>query len=142
MDILKLGILTLLSASICAHTKTFCHEQDQRKPSMEKEIGRALPSKTGRVGRSRYPSACTMTLISNRCAISAGHCLKNLKLVEFNVPLSHSRLLLGHPSVQDIYEIDQKSINSRSDGAGNDWAVFKIKKIKILVYTLGKYKAF
>ena len=108
--------------------KSICHGSDDRVSSFKSEIGRALPSKTGRIGRRRYASACTITMISKDCAISAGHCLRNLNYIQFQVPQTNQDRRINHPEKQDIYRVKKDTIKYRNDGGGEDWAVFKIQR--------------
>lgn len=116
----------ILAPTLLSAATTFCFEEDQRVLAYENEVGRILPSKTGRVGRRRSPSVCTTTLISDRCAITAGHCVKHLKYVQFNVPLSNPNRTINHPVPADTYLVDNSSIIYSSEGAGDDWAVFRL----------------
>ena len=87
----------------------------------------AYDSRIGRMKLSHLDSGCTATMISKNCALSAGHCLNHMKMIEFNVPLS----VRGKPQFaahQDIYQIDQNSIVFREKRPSTDWAVFKVKK--------------
>ena len=89
-----------------------------------------LPVKDSRIGRLRlsdFESACTVTMISKNCAVSAGHCMPHMKkTVEFNVPASRGAILT-FAAEKDTYEIDQASIVGKDVDTGNDWAVLKIK---------------
>lgn len=69
---------------------------------------------------------CTGWLVSNGAVISAGHCIGNAVMIEFNVPLSNRGGIEGqakfaHPSDQYPIEI----ISSRNQGYGKDWAVLR-----------------
>ena len=135
-------LMTLFSFPSHSGDKTFCHEADQRQPSMISEIGRVLPSKSGRVGRRKHPSACSATMISANCAISAGHCVENLKYMEFQVPRSVDHYRLRHPQKKDIYEIDKATIKSAANGPGDDWAVFKVKRNSVTGLNPGDVQGF
>lgn len=69
---------------------------------------------------------CTATMIGPTCAISAGHCVKHLKTVEFNVPASVGGLT-QRAAPQNIYPVDMASI-AYANESSDDWAVFQIKK--------------
>ena len=120
-----LEIITLTTLLNTNFDKTLCHEKDQRVSSDKTPIARALPSKNGKIGR-RGPTACTATMISKDCAVSAGHCFKNLNFIEFNVPPTINLNNLGHPDEEDIYRVNRKTIIHKSNGPGDDWAVFKV----------------
>ncbi|MAE58518.1 MAG: hypothetical protein CME69_06530 [Halobacteriovorax sp.] len=105
--------------STYAMDKTICGPSDDRVPSSVKEIGRLLDSRTGTGG-------CTLTMISDNCGISAGHCRSVLYIAEFNTPESMNGSI-QHSKPEDVYEIDQSTIEYRNGGPGDDWAVFKVK---------------
>lgn len=111
-------ILTLTSTAT-AGVKTICGPNDDRVPSFESKIGR-LSVKGKHLG-------CTATLISDNCAITAGHCKEVLEIAEFNTPASVDGKPQGSAS-EDVYEIDQDSIKHQDEGPGKDWAVFKFKR--------------
>lgn len=110
-------LIFLVSQGCFASNLTVCAE-DKRTPTQDMRIGR--------LKMSDYESACTVTMISKDCAVSAGHCLKYMKNVEFKVPRSRGVVLVT-ASAQNTYEIDYSSIVSRNGDLGNDWAVMKIK---------------
>ena len=114
----------LLSLSSIASEKSICGSTDDRVPSNNPKIARALDSRTGTGG-------CTVTMISSTCAISAGHCKSVLKVAEFNTPMSDRRGRIQHPGEEDIYDIDQDSIVYRNGGIGNDYAVMKVLPNKV-----------
>jgi hypothetical protein len=118
MKVLLLCLILFISISAYALDKDICGTQDERIPSNISFIGRTLKEINSHHG-------CTVTLISNSCAISAGHCSPVLNIVEFNVPRSNADTI-EHPSLEDIYEIDQSSIVT-SRGLGKDFAVFKLR---------------
>ncbi|WP_127717567.1 serine protease [Halobacteriovorax sp. HLS] len=109
----------LLSLSSFASEKSICGATDDRVPSNNPKVARALDSRTGTGG-------CTVTMIGRTCAISAGHCKSVLKIAEFNTPMSDSRGRIQHPGEEDVYEIDQDSIVYKNGGIGNDYAVMKV----------------
>lgn len=113
------ALFSLLSISSNASDKSICGRTDDRIPSTDAKIARALDSRTGSGG-------CTVTMIGRTCAISAGHCKSVLKIAEFNTPMSDTRGRIQHPGVEDVYEIDQESIVYKNGGIGNDYAVMKV----------------
>ncbi|WP_372655122.1 serine protease [Halobacteriovorax sp.] len=114
-----IALLSVFSFSSNASDKSICGRTDDRVPSTDSKIARALDSRTGSGG-------CTVTMIGRSCAISAGHCKSVLKIAEFNTPMSDSRGRIQHPGVEDVYEIDQESIVYKNGGVGNDYAVMKV----------------
>ncbi len=125
-NILVLGVIPIFVSA----AKTFCFEDDQRVSSKEDEVGRILPSKTGRIGRRRSATVCTATLISEACALTAGHCVKHLKYVQFNVPLSNANRTINQSAPSDIYLVDKDTIVYSAETVGDDWAVFKLQANK------------
>lgn len=104
------------SLNCFAKPQTICGPTDDRRLSFEPTIGR-LSEEDGNKG-------CTVTLIGNSCALTAGHCKRVLIKAEFNTPESYD----GKPmpsAKEDVYYIDQGSIISQDDGPGKDWAVLK-----------------
>ncbi len=115
-----MSIILFLSLPTFASNKTICGPSDDRVPSSALEIGRLLDSREGTGG-------CTVTMISDNCGISAGHCKPVLHIAEFNTPESRNGSI-QHSKAEDVYEIEQNSIVYRNNGPGDDWAVFKLKK--------------
>ncbi|EQC44301.1 serine protease [Bacteriovorax sp. Seq25_V] len=112
------AILALANLTAFAGNKSICGKTDDRALSTNPKIGRLLDSRSGDGG-------CTLTMISKSCGVSAGHCLSVLKVAEFNTSESVNGNI-QHPEAKDVYDIDQKSIQSKNGGPGNDWAVFKV----------------
>ncbi len=104
-----------------AFSFTICGSRDERRLSFEKEVGRAI--------RPSAKMGCTITMVGKSCAISAGHCLNELKIAQFNTFINYRKELASRP--EDTYEIDQKKIEGQNQGVGNDWSVFMIKKNKV-----------
>ena len=116
----KLFILGLVvSSTVIASEKSICGLEDNRSVSHVSQVGRAIESKLGQ-------NACTLTMFSKSCAISAGHCSRVLKYAEFNTPLSIERVL-QRSAEEDIYEIDSSQLKSVHNGIGDDWAVMRLK---------------
>lgn len=118
------GILFLTLFSLSFHSfadkESICGINDDRTLSFD--------SKIGRLSIEGQYKGCTATLISDSCAISAGHCLSVLDVVEFNtLPSVNGEPTPSDP--KDTYKIDKDSIvyEEGSSVAGNDYAVFKIK---------------
>jgi V8-like Glu-specific endopeptidase len=112
--------LTLTASVYAANEKTICGETDDRVPSYNPKVARALGSIT-------EPAGCTITMIGRTCAISAGHCHTTFGFAEFNTPLSANGSI-QHPGQEDIYEIDKSSAVYTNGGQGNDFAVVRIKQ--------------
>lgn len=114
-------ILVALLALTTAHAnqKSICGPADDRVLSDDPKIGRA-------VAKINTKGGCSITLISDSCAVTAGHCREVLFFAEFNVPLSNSEGEAQHPALEDIYEIDRRTLKYEH-GMISDWAVFKLK---------------
>ena len=122
-----------ISMSSYADEKTICGDNDDRVLSFEAKVGR-LSTLKGNKG-------CTATLINDSCAITAGHCERVLIRAEFNTPESIGSL--PQPSQkEDVYLIDQDTIQLQNDGPGNDWAVFKFKRNEITNKLPGEVQGF
>ncbi|MFT7668355.1 MAG: V8-like Glu-specific endopeptidase [Planctomycetota bacterium] len=73
------------------------------------------------------PIGCTGWLITDcrQCFLTAGHCVGNINVVQFNVPLSNANGDLNHPGPEDQYAWDPSSLqNVPSYSIGNDWGYF------------------
>ena len=119
---LLIALILILSSTAFARPQTICGQEDDRVLSFESKIGRL--SITGK------HKGCTVTMISESCGISAGHCFEVLEVAEFNTPVSVN----GEPqpsAEEDVYKIDPSTIQYQDEGPGNDWAVFKVKANKI-----------
>lgn len=115
--LLTATILTLGSTAF-AGPQTICGPDDDRALSYE--------SKVGRLAVQGEHKGCTLTMISESCGISAGHCLPVLEKAEFNTPIS----IDDEPQAsdaKDVYLIDKDSIVHEHAGPGKDWAVFNVK---------------
>lgn len=94
----------------------FCGKADDRAPSDDLASARLTDGKSD-VG-------CSMTLISNSCAITANLCTDKT-VAEFNIPAT----IGGQPSfaaIEDVYEVE-KVIGSENGGVGANWAVIKLR---------------
>ncbi len=107
---------------------------DNRIPSHQSNIGRLLGSHVSAIG-TEFGSVCTVTLISSRCALTAGHCYleKWDQYVEFQVPDSKLEKNPFYPACpqsgapENRYEVDKASAVYQNQ-AGNDWAVIRLKR--------------
>ena len=130
MKTIKLFIvttLTLTSFTLSVYAasigKSICGRQDDRRPSFEPKVGRAFESLVD------GNASCTISMIGESCAITAGHCKNKLKYVEFNVPPS-SNHRPKRAAKEDIYQVDKKTIVAKHNRR-YDFAVFKLKPNKI-----------
>jgi V8-like Glu-specific endopeptidase len=113
-------ICTLLfSTALLADDKKICGGEDNRILSFENPIGRS--------SMKRFKAGCTITMISESCAISVGHCVDAFEVIQFNVPLSVNT----EPTMadaKDIYERNKDFMRYSDNGKGDDWAVIKLKR--------------
>ena len=71
--------------------------------------------------------------------ISAGHCLDNLKIVEFKTRGTNEYGSLNKTKNRDIFTVDPKSINSVFKiNQAEDWVVFRVKKKKLSFWKRAK----
>lgn len=96
-------------------TAGFCGicDDDDRVASNEAFTGRLMP-----VG-------CTASMYNDRgCFVSAGHCMGDALIMEFNVPPSNPDGTVQHPGPEDQYPVEQDSIEFTNGGVGDDWSHF------------------
>lgn len=111
-------LMLTMSVQSFAGVQTICGEEDDRVLSFDTKIGRLF--------EGEKHAGCTVTMISESCGISAGHCEPVLVNAEFNTPIS----IDGEPQAsrpQDTYQIDKETIISVNNGPGDDWAVMNFK---------------
>lgn len=122
-----LPILMILNfESLLAFEKSICGPHDNR--ARVENNPRVL-----RVSKKGDNSGCTATMISESCAISAGHCKITLYKGEVNPPKSRGRRGRAMPATKEnTYYVDQDSIEYEYDGwsdkIGKDWSVFRFKR--------------
>lgn len=115
-------LLLFTGLSAFASPNSIC-DNDGRVPYEDMRIGRL------RIGD--FESACTVTMIGKSCALTAGHCIPQVRdVVEFGVPRSKFGKL-GVAAEINVYEIDLKSITGIDDEIGNDWAVLNLRPNKL-----------
>lgn len=119
--VISIACVLTLSTSF-ASQKSICGSNDDRILSYDAKISRL--SVTGK------HKGCTATMISDSCAITAGHCTPVLVRAEFNTPDSINNEPQAS-SLKDVYQIDTASIEHQAEGPGKDWAVFKFKRNRI-----------
>ncbi|MDX9910697.1 MAG: GC-type dockerin domain-anchored protein [Phycisphaerales bacterium] len=93
--------------------RSICGTADNRTQSNDPRSARFLPA------------VCTAWIIGDVDLLSAGHCVEDNAVVEFNVPPSTSSGVIVHPHPDDQYPIDPASMQSPVPYSyGNDWAYF------------------
>lgn len=89
-------------------------------------------SQEPRAGRLRQVKKgvlfCSASLVSPRCAVTAGHCSSVAYLMEFNIPVVANHFRYASP--EDTYVIDRKKSRFVSEGKGLDWAVLRLNPNK------------
>jgi V8-like Glu-specific endopeptidase len=119
--ILGTFIVSLANVSFAAQ-KSICGQTDDRVLSFDAKIGR--------LSIQDKHKGCTVTMISESCGITAGHCYEVLELAEFNTPESVNNE--PQPSnAKDVYYVDKSSIVYEDGGPGNDYAVLRFQPNKI-----------
>lgn len=118
-----LAALLITNSALAIKPLSICGERDDRVLSYDTKIGR-LSAGNKHIG-------CTVTMISDKCGVTAGHCEKALEYAEFDVPMSKRN---GKPNPSDPankYYIESYESQSGELALGNDWAVVKFKKNEI-----------
>ena len=115
---LLITLLLITGQSFAGH-KTICGASDDRALSFNPKIGRLFADESHK--------GCTITMISDNCGITAGHCQPVLKYAEFNTPISEEGQAQAS-SLKDIYEVDESTIVMEHAGPGKDWAIMKLKR--------------
>lgn len=111
-------------------TEAICGGSDDRVASSDPAVGRIVPA------------GCTGWIISNGAYLTAGHCADQLETLEFNVPASDDDGTINHPALKDEYPINQRNVDFRNDGVGNDWAVFEVNPTDTGLRPVHAQKAF
>ncbi|MEN9529341.1 MAG: hypothetical protein RI932_1214 [Pseudomonadota bacterium] len=109
---------------------------DDRTPSFENHVGHVRASNGDTLGRF-----CTVTLISESCALTAGHCLHVLDEAEF-----FDANLSAQGWSQDLnsnkYRVDKGSVRALQSRIGNDWAVVRLQPNPLSGMLPGKVHGF
>lgn len=112
-------LVTLTSTQIHASKrKTICGEQDKRELSYDSRVARARA--TGDA------AGCTVTMIGRSCAISAGHCVSTFDIIEFNVPDKNDKGDNTFSKPEDVYSVEEGSLEFQDRLYGKDWAVLRL----------------
>ena len=126
IKILLFLLTSSFSMSLMAYqNKTICGMKDNRRPSIDPRIGRAKAKK-----KEEKMAGCSVWMISDSCALTAGHCMPVLKNIEFHVPRSRGGIT-RRAIKENQYLVNQSSIEREYDGFGKDWAVLKLRPNKI-----------
>lgn len=85
---------------------------DDRKPSSENWACRLMPA------------GCSAAIYTtNSCLVTAGHCVRENLVAQFNVPPSFMNCNTANPPIADQYPIT--SAHWQNDGVGGDWGVLR-----------------
>jgi len=113
----SLLFFTLSSVSF-ADSKSLCGGDDRTYSYLE-TTARIIEDLTKNTG-------CTATMISEDCAITAGHCSSILGFLEFNVPHPQDDQSITRANKEDRYTINKSSLVYLDKVPGKDWAVFRV----------------
>lgn len=102
----------LLSSNVFAD---ICGKTDDRVWSNDPRIGKI--SKFGK------PNGCTISLIGNNCALTAGNC-SDVDVAQFNLPKSINGVT-QEAKPEDQYEVENGQYHV--DGVGTNWGVVKLR---------------
>lgn len=104
-----------LALNSTAQTGSICG-QDERSVHAFAPVGVVRKANQG-------PSApfCTVTLVGDSCAVSAGHCLHLLEEAEFSLPTGSEFQSLSAAK----YSVIPGSVRALQSRIGNDWAVMR-----------------
>jgi V8-like Glu-specific endopeptidase len=116
-------------------TQSICGTDD-RVISQERSVG-FVRSHSGDVS-DRF---CTLTLISESCALTAGHCLHHLDEAEFfdSDFSTAGNEKSAHPN---RYKVDKSSIRALQSRIGNDWSVVNLQPHPVTGVLPGKVHGF
>ena len=123
-----LSQLSLSFLTSVAQSESICSEDD-RIPSQATMVGAVSDFKSGMQG------VCTITLIGDSCAVTAGHCIHVLGEAEFFADAAGRA-----PTKPDMfrYSVDKSWIRALQSRIGNDWAVVRLKPSPVTGLLPGK----
>jgi V8-like Glu-specific endopeptidase len=114
-SLIALSAVFVFQAHANVADKSICGLTDERTPSSEPRVGKLVKKITEKSG-------CSASLIGKSCVVSAGHCGKSIYFMQFNEQAD------GKFKAEDIYTVDRKTLDYFDNGAGTDYAVFKLNK--------------
>lgn len=114
---MKMFIILVLVINYSAYA-TICGE-DNRQFSNDNPIGR--------LAKAGMHKGCTVTMISNSCGVTAGHCIP-MHYAEFNTPKSKDGKGVASKA-RDQYLLDKKFLKYRYDRK-TDWGVVRFSRNK------------
>lgn len=91
---------------------------DDRQPSFDRSVGRLRKERKGTY------SFCTATLVSPRCALTAGHCVIVSEVLEFDLEIVPNHFTWAKP--ENLFHVNTKGIVRINEGKGRDWAVLPL----------------
>lgn len=121
---------TLMTSLVQPHS--LCG-QDDRVPTQHAPVGVVFDPTSG---SSNY---CTLTLVSDACAVTAGHCLHVLGEAQFFVDAYHNKPL---SAAEFVYKVDKNWTRALQSRIGNDWAVVRLKPHAVSGLLAGKAHGF
>jgi len=87
-------------------------------------------------GNTNY---CTLTLVSDACAVTAGHCLHVLGEARFFVDAQHNKPISAD---EFVYKVDKNRTRALQSRIGNDWAVVRLRPNQVSGLLAGKVHGF
>lgn len=130
-----ISVLPVLFALGSAQPQSIC-ERDDRLPADAAAVG-VVRSTSGKIPEQ----FCTVTLVSDSCAVTAGHCLHVLERAYFQDPAGRMNSLAEDLS-ESSYRVNTASIHALQSRIGNDWAVFRLEPNEITGLLPGKVHGF
>ncbi|MEN9824515.1 MAG: hypothetical protein RI953_260 [Pseudomonadota bacterium] len=125
------SVVASLAAIGSTQAQSICG-QDERQPSFARGVG-----VVERKDPEKNPGFCTITLIDDACALTAGHCLHVLERATFYLDNEENQM-----SKAESYEVDKASIRALQTRIGNDWAVVRLKPNSTTSLLPGKVHGF
>lgn len=85
-----------------------------------------IPSHFAPVARLELSNggACTATMISDHCALSAGHCVTEQMVMHFLPPDSYPSGERRDAKLENQFRVDTERVEFENSGISEDWAVF------------------
>lgn len=107
--------------------------QDDRVSTQQAPVGVVTDATSG------SSNFCTLTLVSDACAVTAGHCLHVLGEARFFVDAYDNKPLSAD---EFVYKVDKSWTRALQSRIGNDWAVVRLKANPVSGLLAGKVHGF
>jgi hypothetical protein len=127
--------LLLVSSFFQVAQAEICGQSDDRVISHDPKVGRLSK-------KDEHGNSCTVTLVGNKCAITAGSCMTSADHAEFNTPLSVQEVPQASKA-EDQYLVEQNnSVYNNERKIGENWAVIKFKANEVTGKFPGEVQGF